>query len=140
MVEGVDVVSPVFTFSETWVKDADDITDQYKGDLFRTTGKTNNGTFKGCATGECLFLGASGTQRNADEWEITYNFAASPKNDAFPAANEATVMKGGWDYVWNEFAEAKDEGTKLMVLRPIATYVERVYDLADFSVLDIGGS
>jgi hypothetical protein len=139
-VEGVDVVSPVFSFTETWIKPADEVTTQYKGDLFRTTGKLNNGTFKGCATGECLFLGATGTQRNEDEWEITYNFAASPNNDEYKAAGGETVNKGGWDYVWTEFAEVQDDDTKLMVMRPIATYVERVYDLADFSVLDIGGS
>ena len=32
----------------------------------------------GLAAGECLFLGASGSKRGEDDWEIAFRFAASP--------------------------------------------------------------
>ncbi|QNN24030.1 hypothetical protein HED60_17720 [Planctomycetales bacterium ZRK34] len=78
-VEGVDITIPVYTFSETHYLSAGTVTNAYKGTLFNLTGKVNSGGFKGLAAGECLFLGASGSQRGVGEdWEITFRFAGSP--------------------------------------------------------------
>jgi hypothetical protein len=55
------------------------VTGGYKLALFNLTGKVNGSGFKGFAKGEVLFLGASGSKRGLDDWEITFRFAASPK-------------------------------------------------------------
>ncbi|MDY7011419.1 MAG: hypothetical protein SVV80_11815 [Planctomycetota bacterium] len=74
-VEGVDITVPVYNFSETHYIDDGDVN---KGAYFALTGKVNNAAWKGFAAGEVLFLGASGSKRGSDDWEITFRFAASP--------------------------------------------------------------
>jgi hypothetical protein len=138
-VEGVDITEPVFTFQETWDVEASDVTDSYKGVLFTLTGKVNDATFRGCAAGECLFLGASGTQRNEDMYEITFSFAASPNNASYPIMG-TTINKDGWDYVWVLFQEQKDEDALVTVKVPKAAYVEKVYQSGDLSSLFDFGS
>ncbi len=54
------------------------MTGAYKSTLFFLTACVNSDGFKGFAPGEVLFLGASGTQRGQEDWEITFKFAASP--------------------------------------------------------------
>ena len=69
-VEGVDITIPVYSFSETHFLDAAFVTPAYYGTLFNLTGKVNNASFKGLAAGECLFLGASGSKRGAEDCDI----------------------------------------------------------------------
>ncbi len=47
-------------------------------DAVLLTACVNSDGFKGSRPGEVLFLGASGTQRGQEDWEITFTFAASP--------------------------------------------------------------
>jgi len=62
-VEGVDITIPVYNFSETHYLPTLIVTPQYKADLFRLTGRTNQAPFRGFQPGEVLFLGASGSLR-----------------------------------------------------------------------------
>ncbi len=137
-VEGVDITVPVYEFSETHYLPDGQVTQAYRGTLFNLTGKVNNGSFKGLSAGECLFLGASGSKRGADDWEITFRFAASP-NRANIAVGEITVAsKKGWEYLWVRYADTEDAGSNTLVKQPVAAYVEKVYEEGDFSLLGIG--
>jgi len=71
-VQGVDITVPVFQFSETHYFADVVVTDAYKGALFSLTGTVNAGPFRNFAPGEVLFLGASGSKRGREPWEITY--------------------------------------------------------------------
>jgi len=137
-IEGTDIVTPVFNFSETHIIDDADVDAAYKLALFAATGKTNNATFKGFATGEVLFLGASGSKRGNDSWEITFNFAASPNETGLEIGDITGIAKDGWEYVWVRFEKDTDQNSRIE--RPEAAYVEKVYDSADFSTLGIGTS
>ena len=137
-VEGVDVVSPVFQFSETHRVTDTFVLAGYKQVLFGLTGCVNNATFKGLAAGECLFLGASGTKRGLDAWSITYRFAGSPNVTGLTIGDITGVDKLGWDYLWVRYADFPDSFAYCLVKRPIAAYVHRVYTPADFSDLGIG--
>ena len=46
------------------------------------------------------------------------------------------VDKKGWEYLWVRYADAEDQN--VLVKKPIAVYVERVYEEGDFSLLGIG--
>ncbi len=96
----------------------------------------NNAAFKGFAVGEVLFLGASGSQRGADDWEITYRFAASPNVTGLAVGPISGINKKGWEYLWVRYADAEDQN--VLVKQPIAAYVEQVYELGNFSTLGIG--
>lgn len=137
-VEGCDAVVPVYQFSEThYISDAM-VTNEYKGILFALTGCTNNAPFKGCAAGEALFLGASGTKRSAGDWEITFRFAASPNTTGQTIGGITNISKGGWEYLWVRFIDDVDETAKTLIKIPILVNIERLYDSGDFSQLGIG--
>ncbi|MBK8915051.1 MAG: hypothetical protein IPM64_10715 [Phycisphaerales bacterium] len=136
-VEGVDIAVPVYQFAETHYKPDSLITPTYKGTLFALTGRTNNGAFKGFAAGEVLFLGAAGSKRGLGDWEITYRFAASPNVTGVVVGEITGIDKKGWEYLWVRYADSEDTAAKALVKKPVAAYVERVYEAGDFSLLGI---
>ncbi len=140
-VEGVDITVPVYNFSETHYLAAATVTTAYKGTLFQLTGKVNNGSFRGLAAGECLFLGASGSRRGTgpdDDWEITFRFAGSPNRTGIAVGPISGITKKGWEYLWVRYADAEDTGSNTLVKHPIAAYVEQVYEYGNFATLGIG--
>ncbi len=136
-VEGVDITVPIYHFSETHAFDALLITGAYKATLFSLTGKVNGGEFRGFATGEVLFLGASGSQRGSDHWEISYRFAASPNVSGLQIGPINGVNKKGWEYLWVRYADSEDTSAKTLVKKPFAAYVEQVYPYGNFAALGI---
>lgn len=136
-VEGVDVTIPQYRFSETHNFNVSSITAAYKLTLFGLTGCVNNATFKGFAAGECLFLGASGSQKGEEDWAITYNFAAQPNASSLSVGSITGITKRGWDYLWIRYEDAEDTTAKRLVKLPIAAYVEQVYTYAALSGLGI---
>ena len=138
-VEGVDITVPVYTFSETHYLPNSTVTNTYKGTLFNLTGKVNTGAFKGLDGGECLFLGASGSRRESeDDWEITFRFAGSPNKVGLTIGDIVGVNKKGWEYLWVRYQDTEDAAAKMLIKKPIAAFVEKVYDEADFADLGIG--
>lgn len=137
-IDGVDVTVPVYHFGETHYLPAELVTPAYKAELFRLTGTVNAFPFRGFDTGEVLFLGASGSKRGQDDWEIAYKFAASPNAFGLSVGSITGINKRGWDYLWVRYADVEDGNAKMLVQRPIAAYVEQVYPYRDFSGLGIG--
>lgn len=136
--QGVERTVPVFNFSETHYKTSAQVTQAYIGSLFALTGTVNTAAFKGFAAGEVLFLGASGSKRGAfGDWELTYNFAASPNITNGTVGTFTGVNKQGWDYLWFQFEDIEDTSAKQLVRRPAYLFVERVYRRTDFSLLAI---
>ena len=135
-VEGTDITVPVYQFTETHYLPVATVTSTYKAILFHLTGRVNDAPFKGFAAGEVLFLGASGSQRGVDDWEISFRFAASPNATGLVVGDITGIDKGGWEYLWVRYADAEDADT--LVKQPVAVYVERVYEYGDFSLLGIG--
>jgi len=137
-VEGVDITVPVYAFSETHYLTAEFVTPEYKAILFSLTGKVNDAAFKGFAAGECLFLGASGSKRGAEDWEITYRFAGSPNRTNMTIGEVTGVNKKGWEYMWVRYRDVDDTNARTIVKRPVAVYIERVYEEGNFAALGIG--
>ena len=137
-VEGTDITVPIYQFTETHYIPADLVTGAYKATLFALTGKVNNGPFRGFAAGEVLFLGASGAKRGHADWEITFRFAASPNVTGLQVGDIPGINKKGWEYLWVRYADDQDSAANALVKRPVAAYVEQVYQYGDFSLLGIG--
>ena len=137
-VQGVDITAPAYAFAETHVLDAAAVTNAYKGTVFALTGKVNSSAFRGLAAGECLFLGAAGSQRDDDAWELTFRFAGSPNRSNFSVGPISGVSKKGWEYLWVRYEDTIDAASQTLVKQPVAAYVERVYEEASFSGLGIG--
>lgn len=137
-VDGVDITIPVYNFSETHILADESVDGAYKAAIFALTGTTNDATFRGFAVGEVLFLGASGSKRGEDDWEITFKFAASPNVAGLVVGTITGINKGGWEYLWIRYADEEDAAAKVLVKKPIAAYVEKVYNAGDFSNLGLG--
>ncbi len=135
-VEGTDITIPVYNFTETHYILVPLVTGAYKAILFHMTGRVNAAPFKGFVPGEVLFMGASGSQRGQEDWEVTFRFAASPNAVNLKVGDITGIEKKGWEYLWVRYADAEDENT--LVKQPIAAYVEKVYEEGDFSLLGIG--
>jgi len=135
-VQGTDITVPVYNFTETHYLPVASVTAGYKATLFSLTGRVNNGAFKGFSPGEVLFLGASGSQRGDDDWEITFRFAASPNVTGLAVGSITGITKRGWDYLWVLYADAEDQN--VLVKRPAAVYVEQVYEFGNLGLLGIG--
>ncbi|MFQ5733662.1 MAG: hypothetical protein ACE5KM_17125 [Planctomycetaceae bacterium] len=136
-VEGVDITIPVYNFEETHYLPVAFVDAAYKLTVFSLTGKVNSLAFKGFAPGECLFLGASGSLRKHDQWEVTYKFSASPNVSGLTMGGITGIAKDGWDYLWVRYVDQEDGAAKKLVRRPEAVYVERVYGRADLNTLGI---
>jgi hypothetical protein len=149
-IDGVEIQIPEPQFTETHYIDDSLVTSGYKRTLAGLAKKVNNATFKGMQAGEVLFLGATGSKRGDEKWQITYRFAYSPNVTGINLGGNVTGYYGGsgggitvtsklgWDYLWVNYADFEDATAFSLVKQPIAAYVERVYEFADFSALLIG--
>lgn len=137
--DGVDIVIPVYQFSETHYKPAGEINDTYRGTLFRLTGTVCSGEFRGLDGGECLFLGAAGARRGRGDWAITYRFAGSPNATDLAVGDITGIRKDGWEYLWVRY-ENRVVGSgehKVVTAWPKHVYVEQVYRTVSWTDLAI---
>lgn len=140
-VNGVDVTMPVLNFTETHTLPGSRVTTAYKKTVAALTGTVNSSSFRGFASGEVLFLGASGTKRSKKPnapWEITFRFAVSPNESQVKVGELKIANKYGWDYLWVRYADKVAENKKNVIKKPVAAYVEQVYPAGDFGNLGLG--
>jgi len=142
-IEGVDLVSPQFSFSVTKYKPIEEVTHSYVEALFELTGTTNNAAFGEYERGEVLFLGADGSRRGLDDYEITFNFEAIPNKTDLEIGSITGIEKKGWEYLWIRYEEKvvnyvmMGETREMIVQEPLAVYIEQVYEEGNFGALDI---
>lgn len=138
-VAGVDITVPVYNFSETHHLANSTVTQAFQMNLYRLTGKINGSAFRGFQPGEVLFLGASGNRTGEwGDWSITYRFAASMTRSNFTVGSISVARKRGWDYMWVQYADDVDDEKSIVVKKPVAVYIEQVYEEGNFSQLGIG--
>ena len=136
-VEGCDVLTPALSFSMT-AKSKGVSTLQTINNLSKLTAHVNSKPFLGFAAGEVLFCGASGNN-SFDNGEMVrefvYNFKVSPNAYNLKVDDIVIDFKLGWDYLWVMYEDVEDESACSIVKKPIAAYVERVYEFADLNIL-----
>ena len=138
-VAGTDIAVPVYNFTETHYISNAIVTENYKLALFQLTGRVNDAEFKNFAKGELMFLGASGSRRGKNDWEITFRFAASPNVANLTLGEMTGIQKQGWHYLWVRFTDDEDINAHTLIKRPISAYVEQVYQYGDFDLLGLAG-
>jgi hypothetical protein len=146
-VNGVDIVIPALTWTETYDVPHRFITAQYIKSLSTLTGSVNDNTFRTFPAGEILFLGASGSQEWDEDkgdgpWNLSYKFTQSPnagQGQTLPAltiGNIQNITKAGHDYMWIRYEDDVQNDT--LIKKPKFVYVNKVYRRADFSQLGLG--
>jgi hypothetical protein len=148
-VNGVDIVVPALTWTETYDVPHQFVTAQYIKNLSKVTGTVNANTFRTFPAGEILFLGASGSQEwDSDKgdgpWNLSYKFVQSPNAGSGKTLPPLTIgsitgiEKDGHDYLWVRYEDAVQSNA--LIKRPKAVYVNQVYRRENFAQLGIGVS
>jgi hypothetical protein len=140
-VQGCDILVPVFGFSVTKWFDTADIDSAFIQALCAQCTTTNNGTWRGYAAGEVLFLGASGgpvSGPSSAMTEITFDFAAAKNLASVSVGSLGTIAVKGWEHLWVRFKD--DVASNKFVQVPESAHVERVYESSTFSSLPIASS
>lgn len=146
-VEGVDLPARQFQFTETRLYASDDVTPGFLRSLYLLSGGTFNqavyhslkmGDFE---IGELTLVRASGGGRGSEKFEIAFEFSASPNIKQFTiggiiVGNNTAVVKYGWDYVWVKYKEIENTTAKTLATAPEYVVVERVFDPADYSIIE----
>ena len=144
--EGVDIVCPVCTISETHFFSPSVITANWKKSVAKMVGSINGSSFWSYDAGELLFTGCSGTRngrRSTDKWQVTFRFGVQANQSGIQIGTLGTIDKRGWDLLWVRFKErpitvgSGSNERKIIVNAPIAAYTEKVYPEANFSSLGI---
>lgn len=135
-VEGLDILTPTFSWSETHYYPARAVGKRYINTLHYLCSKMNAAPFRDFASGEVLFAGASGGfSRDNARWELTYKFLTSRNATNIDVGGIIIPSKLGWDYLWVEYVPQDDATAKKTAQVPRAVYVERVYEFGDFRQL-----
>lgn len=132
-VEGVDIQVPTMNFSESYVLPAEMVTFAYVRALFHMTAKVNASSFREFAAGEVLFLGASGSRRGEEDWDVNFKYAASPNVEGVTIGDIRDVKKRGWEYLWIQYIDSIDQGHLVKI--PAFVYVEELFEEADFDAV-----
>jgi hypothetical protein len=140
-VNGVDIVVPALTWTETYDVPHAYVTAAYIRGVAGLTGSVNNGGFRGFAAGEVLFMGCSGAQEWDDQrgngpWTLSYKFVASPNVSGQKIGDIEDIDKKGHEYLWVKYSDVVS--TQSLVKKPTAVYVNKVYRDGNFAGLGIG--
>ena len=136
-INGVDIMFPAFSFQMTEYLSTSDFS---IGTLATLTNKVNSVLFQGFDPGQVMFMGAQGQVRGPNSlWEIIFKFSVKMNTDSLTVGSIGPITKNGWDYLWIRYADKIDTTANMRVRRPIAAYVEQVYDYSDLNDLFTGG-
>jgi hypothetical protein len=146
-VQGVDIVIPALTWTETYDVPSQYVSSAYIVNLSKITGTVNNAAFRGFPAGEVLFLGASGSQdwdekKGDGPWTLSFKFVQSPNAGAGQSIPPLTIgsitniTKKGHEYLWVRYEDNVENNS--LIKEPKYVYVNKVYRETDFSQLGIG--
>lgn len=159
-INGVDVLSPTLSFTETHYMTYKKFKISYIRDLNSLQGKVNDEQFRGFEAGEVRFDGFSASRRGTkreDLYEITFQFSVIPNQPSQTIQGLEIPAKKGWDYVWfrtkpiapkpktntsgesdGTFGGEGSGGIEESVTNTIeGAYIERIYQLGNFGKLMI---
>ena len=151
-VNGVDIVVPQLTWTESYDVPSSYVTSAYIRAVHLLTGTVNLAAFRGFLKNEVLFLGMTGqqewdAQRGDGPFSLSYRFSATPNrgNEAFGASlppeaigDIAAYNKYGHDFLWVKYASQDDQNNNIVIRKPLFVYINQVYPDGDFSKLGIG--
>ncbi len=136
-VEGIDVVVRQFMYEETHqISAAAEPT--VRGACFALTGKTNHAAWKGFAAGEVLFLGGEATLRTEGFWTIKFRFACLPNATGLVVGGITGIAKKGHEYLDVEYQNREDATAGMVIRKPVAVRIQKVYESGNFASLGIG--
>lgn len=146
-IEGVDLIIPGFNWTETHYLSKAVATWTYLRTVSEMRGTVNSAPFRGFAAGEVLLADFSWAIRGSGDVQVSFAFVRIPNKANFAIDTITGIDKNGHEYLWTFWQDKVETGmvqgepnpVEVGVVRePRGVYVEKVYELADFSLLSIG--
>lgn len=138
-VEGCDIVSRNFEFELTREIPTTTICMDYLRTLIDMTSTTNEFPFMQFDIGELLFLGATGRNKQGENWSVTYHFRGGKNEVALKIGTGSNQIiideKRAHDYLWVAYKDTVSSGRKVRI--PQFAYTSVVYEQRPFSNLGI---
>jgi len=127
-VQGVDIMVPSIEFSETYTRDESWLSNY---DVIRAlttkAGRVLSEEFRGFPSGEVMYKGCD-ISRSSNVVKFTYHFAVSPNREDIVIGDVTVGLKRGWEYLWVRYLDQWDETAQEVLKKPIAAYVEQMYE------------
>ena len=143
-VDGVDIKSPAFSWSQTQAFSVSRMTREFRRMLADYTATVNSEEFMGYEPGEVLFEGVTDGQLCREinpntgniyyYYKLTFSFSVSP-NVSGIVIGDAVVDKKGWEYLWILWETTVSGSVKTKFPRNVC--VERVYAERDLNDLGL---
>ena len=148
-VEPVDIIAPAMHVTLTCKLPWYVVNDNFIRSFYDLTGTVNSNALWWFKPGELLFKGVNGDPEDKVnsatggvmrwynlnfEFEGMPNIARGDPRGIVPPFG--SIPKDGWDYLWILREDRKDPTDNKVRSKPIAVYVERVYDRKSFAVFD----
>lgn len=137
-INGVDVYTRSFTWSETHYFKPDFVDEHYKGVCDDLVCTVNSRAFRGKPAGEVLLRRITGSRRgtrSTDLWEINFQFERRRNRKNFNIGGIQVAEKRGWDYLWCYHVPATVNG--FACRQVAAVFIERLYESGNFGELGI---
>ncbi|MBR0239228.1 MAG: hypothetical protein IJQ39_14125 [Thermoguttaceae bacterium] len=148
-VEPVDVVAPAMHVTLTCKLPWYVVNDNFIRSFYDLTGTVNSDALWWFQPGELLFKGVNGDPEDKVNaatgsvmrwYNLNFEFEGMPNIGQYDERGDVPpfgiVPKDGWDYLWILREDRKDPTDNKVRSKPIAVYVERVYDRKSFAVFD----
>lgn len=148
-VEPIDIVAPAMHVTLTCKLPWYVVNDNFIRSFYDLTGTVNSDALWWFQPGELLFKGVNGDPEDKVNSEtgsvmrwynLNFEFEGMPNIGQFDERGDVPpfgiVPKDGWDYLWILREDRKDPTDNKVRSKPIACYVERVYDRKSFAVFD----
>jgi hypothetical protein len=101
-------------------------------------GKVNSATFRGYAAGQIMLVRVNGSTKNNVDWNIDFGFGYIPNSTDIPVGDRIVVeSKDGFDLLWVFDDLEKVVAASAFLPRHAGALVERVYERADLSLLNL---
>ncbi len=146
-VQGCDILVPKFEFTLSRQRLYVDF--PYIRTLRNMVGKTNNASFYGFPANTLIYLGCEPTSSistldTGDKfvfWNLAHSFGYEETRLAQIVGGVTIPTKRGWEYVWALYKPIIDSaavGGAQLTQNPTGIYVERMYDEANYELIEIG--
>lgn len=138
-VEGCEIASATMSWSEKHIFEPGKITPAYIQLLWNIRkAPVCEFAWRQFAAGEVRFDWVSGGGRKGENTELNFKFTASENFENLTIGDITGINKKGWEYLWIRYADDVDTESKSLIKKPVAVYVEQVYQVSDFNKLGIG--
>jgi hypothetical protein len=139
-VAGCDIDITLYEWEEEHVFEDSQITPGFKTTLKTLCRQVNNAAFRGYNAGEVRLRKVRGAKRSDGKWSLTFGFSQLDNATAIVVGDILPFNKKGWEYLWIYYVEKTVTAGSAKWLAPVPQQanVEQVYDVGDYSQLQIG--